>query len=156
MKRFFSVILLVIGISPFAHAQFEELRLVGHHWYPSFKLEGKEISKKEVKVFLQRTCPSALSSFKKNRNKELIAYALATLGTGAITWEIDEVFKGNLRPSTYIGFALATGSIFFDFSSRRGYKKTIYIYENDCRNVRPVTVNMGITPSNNVGFYMTF
>ena len=156
MKRLFTLVLLVIGINPFAHAQFEELRLVGHYWYPSFKLEGKEISKKEVKVFLQRTCPSALSIFKKNRNKELIAYALATLGTGAITWEIDEVFKGNLQPSTYIGFALATGGILFDFSSRRGYNQTIYTYENECRTVTPISVNVGITPSNNVGFYVTF
>ena len=156
MKRFFTLILIVVGFTTLANAQFEELKCVGHYWLPTFELEGKEIKKKEVKAFLKRTCPSALSVFQKSRNKEITAYALATVGVSAICWDIDDVFEGNLRPSTYLGLALSTGAILFDFSSRRGYNQTIYTYENECRTVTPVSVNFGITPSNNVGFYVTF
>ena len=152
----FAFLLILIGFMPNIHAQFEELRCVGHYWLPTFELEGKEIKKKEVKAFLKKTCPSALAVFKKSRNKEIAAFTLATLGVGAICVDIGDVSRGNLRTSTYVGFALATGAILFDFSSRRGYNQTIYTYENDCRTVPPITVNVGITPSNNVGFYMTF
>ncbi|HMR87794.1 MAG TPA: hypothetical protein PKD51_06555 [Saprospiraceae bacterium] len=111
MKRFFTLILLVVCFSTLANAQFEELKVVGHYWLPTFELEGKEIKKKEVKAFLKRTCPSALSVFQKSRNKEITAYALATVGVSAICWNIDDVFEGNLRPSTNLGLALSTGAI---------------------------------------------
>jgi len=156
MRMVFTFLLIFIGFVSNIHAQFEELRCVGHYWLPTFELEGKEIKKKKVKAFLKRTCPSALSIFQKSRNKEITAYALATVGVSAICWDIDDVFKGKLRPSTYLGLALSTGAILFDFSSRRGYNQTIYTYENECRTVTPVSVNFGITPSNNVGFYVTF
>lgn len=156
MKRFFTLILILVGFSIVVNAQFEELRCVGHYMLPTFELEGKEIKKKEVKAFLKRTCPSALSVFQKSRNKEIAAFTLATLGIGAICVDIGDVSRGNLRPSTYMGLAMATGAILFDFSSRRGYNQTIYTYENDCRTISPVTINIGITPSNNVGLYMTF
>jgi hypothetical protein len=51
MKRFFTLILIVVGFTTLANAQFEELKCVGHYWLPTFELEGKEIKKKEVKAF---------------------------------------------------------------------------------------------------------
>jgi hypothetical protein len=140
-------------------AQFEELKVVGHYLNPTFELEGKEISKKEVRNFLTRSCPDAVPVFNKSNNKQYVAYTLGAIGLSILCIEfIDFRDEQKRQPSlgTLSALSFATGAILFEMSSRKGFFRTASIYDAQCRNREPVVLNFGVTSSNGLGLNLKF
>lgn len=156
-SSFFLLVFMLFSFN--AAAQYEELKVVGSKLYPSFQLEGKAISKSEVRNFLKRTCPEAVPVFNKSRNKEILAIVLGSLSLSVLCIEfIDFSDAQRKQPSvaTLSALSAATGAILFEFSSRNGYLKTVRTYDSQCRNAKPIDLNFGITPSGGLGIHMKF
>lgn len=158
-QRLLLSLIFSILVSFPSFAQFEELKVVGHYLNPTFELEGKGISKKEVRNFLTRTCPDAVPVFNKSNNKQYVAYALGAIGLSILCVEFidfrDEQKKQHSL-GTLAGLSFASGAILFEISSRKGFFRTARIYDGQCRNREPVDLNWGITPSNGLGLNLNF
>jgi hypothetical protein len=155
----YAFLFFTIFFSTCVKAQFEELTVVGKQLLPSFELEGKSISKKEVRDFLKRTCPEAVPTFNKSRNKEIIAFGLASASLGILCMEFIEARDSERKqPSlgTVSALSFATASIFFELSSRKGYLRTVKIYNDHKGKPSPIDLNLGITPSGGLGLNMRF
>lgn len=156
MDRLLAFITIMIFASSICMAQYEELSTVDKFIFRSFELEGKPIKKKEVARFLSRTCPSALNVYKTNRKKELLCRGLGIVGVGLLCLEIDNFYNGQFGAGSAVGLGLVGGSILLDFSYRKGYKRTVSTYEINCRQQEPLTLNFGVTQTNNLGILLNF
>ena len=157
--KIYTIIIITLSLSITSFAQFEKLTVVGHYINPTFELEGKGISKKEVRNFLTRTCPDAVPVFKKSNNKQYVAYTLGAIGLSILCIEfIDFRAEQKRQPSlgTLSALSFATGAILFEMSSRKGFFRTARIYDGQCRNREPIDLNWGITPSNGLGLNLNF
>ena len=158
VKSSFNLVVFLLLTFP-SFAQFEELKVVGSKLFPSFQLEGKSISKHEVRNFLKRTCPDAVPMYNKSRNKEFLAIAMGSLSLSVLCYEfIDfrDAQKKQPTIATLSALSIATGAILFEFSSRKGFLKTVRTYDSQCRNAKPIDLNFGITPSGGLGMNFIF
>ncbi len=150
------LLFLLVFLGKNALAQQQSLKYVDHFWYSAFELEGKEIRKKEARAFFEKNCPSVMPLFRKSRNTEIWAYVAGGAGGFLIGWELDNMVTGKFKTGAFAGFGLVAVGLILENSSKKGYVKVVDMYNKNCQNNNQLSLNWGVTQSNNIGFYMNF
>lgn len=156
MKKTNLLLFLLLFLGKNAFCQSQELKYIDHFWYATFELDGKEVRKKEVRTFLEKSCPSALQLFQKSRNYETFAYITGLSGAFLVGWELDNMIEGRFKPAAYAGFGLVIVGSILEYQSQKGYNKIVDFYNKNCQNNGSMSLNWGVTSSNNVGLYLSF